>query len=96
MSDNLIQVLWIDDERDIYDSCQRIAEDENIELHHFTCWEDAKIELENNFEKWEAIILDAKCKYLKDDADKARFLSDVRDELKDIEHNKKRENKKEW
>lgn len=74
-----IQVLWVEDDPEITKAYPREADMlEGIELHPFPCWEDAEIELDNNYAKWDAIILDAKCRFRKNDADKAeRFLSNV-------------------
>ena len=79
MSERYIQVLWVENDPLITEAYPREAELlEGIELHPFPCWEDAETELEKNYEKWDAIILDAKCQYKKGDADKAeRFLVNV-------------------
>ena len=80
MRDNkYIQVLWVEDDPEIIsDFPEDAIEIAGIELHSFPCWEDAEVELENNYERWDAIILDAKCRYRKDDSDKAeKFLSHV-------------------
>lgn len=74
-----IQVLWVEDDPLITSAYPNEADMvAGIELHAFPCWEDAEAELENNYGRWDAIILDAKCRYRKDDADKAeKFLSHV-------------------
>ena len=80
MRDNkYIQVLWVEDDPEIISDFPEDAIDiAEIELHPFPCWEDAEVELEHNYDRWDAIILDAKCKYSKIDADKAeKFLSHV-------------------
>lgn len=80
MRDNkYIQVLWVEDDPMITAAYPNEADMvAGIELHPFPCWEEAEVELERNYEHWDAIILDAKCKYRKDDADKAeKFLSHV-------------------
>lgn len=80
MRDNkYIQVLWVENDPMITSAYPNEADMvAGIELHPFECWEDAENELERNYDRWDAIILDAKCKYRKDDADKAdRFLSNV-------------------
>ena len=80
MRDNkYIQVLWVEDDPMITSAYPNEADMvAGIELHPFPCWEEAEVELERNYEHWDAIILDAKCKYRKDDADKAeKFLSHV-------------------
>lgn len=78
MTQQMIDVLWIDDNKGIWNSYSNLAGDEEYKLllHPFDCWEDAEIELVNNFENYEAIILDAKCKYHRqDDAKATKFLS---------------------
>lgn len=80
MLDNkYIQVLWVENDPKITEAYPREADMlEGIELHPFPCWEDAERELEANYDRWDAIILDAKCSYRKDDADLAdRFLVNV-------------------
>lgn len=80
MRDNkYIQVLWVEDDPMITAAYPNEADMiAGIELHPFSCWEEAEAQLEGNYEHWDAIILDAKCKYRKDDADKAeKFLSHV-------------------
>lgn len=74
-----IQVLWVENDPLITSAYPNEADMvAGIELHPFPCWEDAEIELENNYGRWDAIILDAKCRYHRDDADKAeKFLSHV-------------------
>lgn len=74
-----IQVLWVEDDPLITSAYPNEAEMvAGIELHAFQCWEDAEVELENNYSRWDAIILDAKCRYHRDDADKAeKFLGNV-------------------
>lgn len=87
-----IQVLWVEDQPELYsDFFDTALEIAGIELHQFSCWEDAKVELERNYDKWDAIILDAKCKYSKDDADKAdKFLSHVFNSIPTLAKNKDR------
>ncbi len=79
LNNKSIHVLWVENDPIITASFPREADMlESIELHPFACWEDAEIELENNYDHWDAIILDAKCSFRRDDADKAnRFLSNV-------------------
>lgn len=71
-----VQVLWVENDPMITAAYPNEAEMiAGIELCPFPCWEDAEIALENDYDRWDAIILDAKCRYKKDDADKAdRFL----------------------
>lgn len=68
-----IDVLWVDDSKEIWDSTKMEAELENIRLHEFSSWQSAEKELEKDYGKWSAIILDAKCKV--NDGDQADALS---------------------
>lgn len=80
MRDNkLIQVLWVENDPMITSAYPREAEMvAGIELCPFPCWKEAESALEEDYKRWDAIILDAKCRYEKDDADKAdRFLVNV-------------------
>ena len=80
MRDNkYIQVLWVEDDPMITSAYPNEADMvAGIELHPFPCWEEAEVELERDYDRWDAIILDAKCRYRKEDADKAeKFLSHV-------------------
>lgn len=81
MSD-LIKVLWIEDDPAVTSAYPEEAYDYGLELVPFSCWDDAKAELKKNYDYWEAIILDARCKVHANDLDSApRFLSNVLSEL---------------
>lgn len=71
-----IQVLWVEDDPEVAENYPREAEMlAQIELHPFRCWKDAEKALEEDYSRWDAILLDAKCRYLPTDSDKAdRFL----------------------
>lgn len=93
MSEDFINVLWVENDPLLIDkmSYPLEAEDYGIHLVPFTCWEHAAKELEDNFDNWSAIILDAKCKFKNDDIDNAsRFLVNVFPELERIYRNKQR------
>lgn len=93
MRDNkYIQVLWVEDDPEIIsDFPEDAIEIAGIELHSFPCWEDAEVELESNYERWDAIILDAKCRYLRTDADKAdKFLGHVFPKIERMANRKNR------
>lgn len=83
MIDNdLIQVLWVEDDPKVREAYTNKAEFFGLQLVSFPCWDDAKLALENDYDIWSAIILDAKCKHHRDSADNAvRFLGEA---LKDI------------
>ena len=78
-ANNYIQVLWVENDAQIIEAYPREAEmSEELQLCPFPCWEKAEVALESDYNRWDAIILDAKCQYDKNDADKAeKFLSHV-------------------
>ena len=79
---DLIQVLWVEDDPKVTKAYPLKAESFDLELVPYSCWDDAKAALENEFDRWSAIILDAKCKYHKDSEDNAVVF--LREALKDI------------
>lgn len=83
-NEKLIDVLWIDDLTSIWDSYKAEAELEGLRLHPFASWEEAESQLKENYGKWSAIILDAKCKVKKDDSDGVDFLIPVLQELRGL------------
>lgn len=93
MTDNkYIQVLWVEDNKALMDGyIQEADEFGDIELYPFTCWEDAEEALDSDYEKWDAIILDAKCCFKRGDADKAeKFLANVFPRIQKLGNIKKR------
>lgn len=75
MNTNLIQVLWVEDDPDIINLYPMEAYRYGLELVPFSCWEEAEKAFASDFKRWSAIILDAKCKYKKEDHDNApRFF----------------------
>lgn len=76
---DLIQVLWVENDPLVTNSYPGEAEMcGDLQLTVFSCWEEAEVALESDYDRWQAIILDAKCQYKKGDADKAdRFLMNV-------------------
>ena len=75
MNKNLIQVLWVEDDPQNIQLYPIEASRYGLELVPFRCWEEAENALVSDFKRWSAIILDAKCKYKKEDHDNAsRFL----------------------
>ena len=90
-NNKLIQVLWVENDRMIIEDFPREAEMAGIELCPYPSWKEAESALEDDYERWDAIILDAKCCYEKDDADKAdRFLSHVFPRINDLAWRNKR------
>lgn len=66
------KVLWIDDlcteeDRSFSDGLSSVADEKNLQLCHFSNWEEAEYDLRRNFDTYSAIILDAFCKIKKDD-----------------------------
>ena len=79
---DFIQVLWVEDDPDVILAYPLDAAKYGLQLVPFPCWDDAKKALPDNFDRWSAIILDAKCKYHRNSDDNAvRFLGEA---LKDI------------
>lgn len=79
---DLIQVLWVEDDPNVIKTYPLKAEFMDLELVPYPCWDDAKVALENDYDRWSAIILDAKCKQHRESTDNAvRFLGEA---LKDI------------
>lgn len=78
-NNDLIQVLWVENDPLVTNSYPGEADMYgDLQLTVFPCWEEAEVALESDYDRWQAIILDAKCQYKKGDADKAdRFLMNV-------------------
>ncbi len=79
---DLIQVLWVEDDSSIINQYKKDAYYANLELISYPCWDDAKEALEKEYDRWSAIILDAKCKHHRDSSDSAVVF--LREALKDI------------
>ncbi len=79
---DLTQVLWVEDDPLVTESFPLKAEDFDLELVPYCCWDDAKDALEKDYDRWSAIILDAMCKHHRDSADSAVVF--LREALKDI------------
>lgn len=74
-TDDLIHVLWVDDDPVVRQSYPIEAESEGLWLTACSCWDEAWVELKNNYEKWSAIILDANCVHHKGDGENVvKFL----------------------
>ena len=78
----LKQVLWVEDDPMVIEQYPLKAENFGLQLVAFPCWDEAKAALENDFDHWSAIILDAKCKYHRGSEDNAVVF--LREALKDI------------
>lgn len=84
-ADDLIQVLWVEDDPNVRNTYPLKAESFGLRLVPYLCWDDAKLALESDFDSWSAIILDAKCKYHRDSADNAvEFLREALDDISTI------------
>ena len=70
-NNDLIQVLWVEDDPEITQSYPLEAEGYGIQLVPFSCWQDAEAALLSDFKRWSSIVLDAKCKYKKESHDNA-------------------------
>ena len=68
-TNDLIQVLWIEDDPEVTSSFPLEAESEGIQLVPYGCWDDGYAALLREYDRWQAIVLDAKCKYHKDSRD---------------------------
>lgn len=90
-NNDLIQVLWVEDDPNVIKTYPIKAENFGLQLGQFDCWDDAKAALEDDFDKWSAIILDAKCKYHRDSSDSAVVF--LREALKDISTKCKEKNR---
>jgi hypothetical protein len=78
-------VLWVEDDPKVTDSYPQDAEYYGLELVSYPCWDDAKEALVRDFDRWSAIILDAKCKYHRDSKDNAIvFLREALDDISTI------------
>lgn len=92
MEENLIKVLWIEDDPIVTEAYPDEAYEFGINLVPFSCWDEAREELLRNYDQWEAIVLDARCKIHKTDRDNAvRFLGHVLAELNGLTHERERQ-----
>ena len=90
-NNDLIQVLWVEDDPNVIKTYPIKAENFGLQLVQYPCWDDAKAALEDDFDKWSAIILDAKCKFHRDSSDSAIVF--LREALKDISTKCKEKNR---
>lgn len=73
-----IEVLWVEDNKSLHEIYPLQAETYGIDMVPFENWEDAFKQLTSDYNKWDAIVLDAKCKINKESADNAvKFLPEV-------------------
>lgn len=80
---DLIQVLWVEDDEKVTKTYPAKAKQQfGLQLVDFPYWEKAHEELKNHYDRWSAIILDAKCKFKSGSDDNA--VEFLREALKDI------------
>lgn len=78
MAKQQLRILWVDDDRSLVQPYSNEAYDYGLYLTHCECWDDAEDLLDTDFDRWDAIILDAKCKHHKDSNPKAdKFLTEA-------------------
>lgn len=78
-------VLWVENDPAVTKTYPREAEKHYLNLKPYSCWDDAKETLEKDFDSWDAIILDAKCKHHRDSLDNAaEFLREALTEIRAI------------
>lgn len=80
----LLKVLWVENDPKVIESYQLDAETYGLELVCYPCWDKAKEALKTDDRHWSAIILDAKCQNHKNDIDDAQVflvhaLSDIKE-----------------
>ena len=82
-----INVLWVEDDPEVRATYPLEAAEYGLKLVPFDCWDDAEAELRRDYDRWSAIILDAKCKHHKDSIDNApRFLINATNAITNICH----------
>lgn len=77
MTEVTYKVLWVDDDETIVASTLQDAEDYNLELVHFTNWQDAEVALRKHFQEYSAVILDANCKIHRDSIEEEEFITAI-------------------
>ena len=77
VEDITYKVLWVDDQKEIVESTKLDADEYGIELDHYSNWQEAETALENNFEDYTAIILDAYCQIKPTENIKEEFINAV-------------------
>ena len=90
MQDNLIKVLWVENDPEVIEAYPMEAYEYGIHLVPFTNWDEAEVALKKDFDQWSAIILDAKCCLHSDSADNAAvFLTNVSNSITQLCSGKK-------
>jgi hypothetical protein len=88
---DLLQILWVEDDPGVRETYPLKADTFDLQLVPYSCWDDGKAALEGDYDRWSAIILDAKCKHHHDSADNAvRFLGEALGDIAAISKEKRR------
>ena len=88
---DFLQILWVEDDPKCTENYPLEAAISGLQLCPVGCWDDAIQALNTEFDRWAAIILDAKCKKKKNDEDNAaKFLIHALSDIKEICASKKR------
>lgn len=88
---DLIQVLWVEDDEKVTKTYPVKAKLFGLQLVPYACWDDAKVALKREYDRWSAIILDAKCKYHQNSADNAtKFLGEALNSISKMASEQKR------
>jgi hypothetical protein len=77
MTEVTYKVLWVDDDESIVAATIQDAEDYNLELVHYSNWQDAEVALRKHFHEYSAVILDANCKIYRDSIEEEEFITAV-------------------
>lgn len=86
-----LQVLWVGDDPDVTLTYPLEAVKYGLQLVSFPCWDDAKAVLERDYNRWSAIILDAKCRQHRESEDNAvRFLGEALKDIASLSEKKRR------
>lgn len=86
-----LQVLWVEDDPDVTLTYPLEAVKYGLQLVSFPCWDDAKAVLERDYNRWSAIILDAKCRQHRESEDNAvRFLGEALKDIASLSEKKRR------
>lgn len=82
---DFLQILWVEDDPECTIEYPLEAVKYELQLCPVGCWDDAIFELNKDYDRWAAIILDAKCKQHKDSDDNAaQFLIHALSGIKEI------------
>lgn len=83
-NNEVMKVLWVDNDPSVVEGTQQMAEQYNIDLPCFPNWEAAEVELKDHFNEFSAIILDANCEFSADSVEDKTFLAYVLPRLSKI------------